>query len=317
MADRIVLVGPDRTYTTPALAIAGESDFQAGEDNIIFEIDAGVYSSALSISGFTTSADHRLIFRCASGDHHGFVRGAGVRIVGVANWSTMVVIDIAYVELDGLSISNTGAGTTYSVYVGKPSNNFILKSCFIYGSSRGIQTISSSSNFLAINSAVVSCAYGMYLRSEPGYVYNCVVLNCTTNGIIDATWQALYLKNCYAGGNGVDYNKANGSAYITTCFSSDGTHNTGVISIANCSFTNSTAGSEDVSIGSDSDLIDVGTDLSGDSTYPFDTDGYGNSRGEDWDVGVMEYVPASGGPLVGASALVGGGVLCGQGNLIN
>ena len=34
-------------------------------------------------------------------------------------------------------------------------------------------------------------------------------------------------------------------------------------------------------------------------------------------IGAYTDVASSGGPLVGASALVGGGVLCGQGNLIN
>lgn len=62
-----------------------------------------------------------------------------------------------------------------------------------------------------------------------------------------------------------------------------------------------------------SSVIDNAEDLSS-SNVPFNTDICGTIR-TTWDRGAFEF--QSGGPLVGASALIGGRVLCGSGNLIS
>jgi hypothetical protein len=313
MADRIVTIGSGKTYSTIALAISGEDDFQAGEDNIIFEIDAGQYS-AITISGFTTTSSHKLIFRAVEGAFHNFTREQGVRVVNTTDWlSSIYSSGIGYIEFINIACSNSAS--TNNVGFAVVATTITLNNCFIYDCN--YMAVSPGDNCNIINCAIVNCTLGVDIYYGTTYLYNCIIINNTT-GLSLGNWRTGYIKNCYFS-NTTNFNvDPNCTLNVTTCASSDGSQGTTNISLANCSFTNSTAGSEDVSIGSDSDLIDVGTDLSGDSTYPFDTDGYGNSRGEDWDIGVMEYVPASGGgSLVGASALVGGGVLCGQGNLIN
>jgi hypothetical protein len=60
--------------------------------------------------------------------------------------------------------------------------------------------------------------------------------------------------------------------------------------VENCYFTNSGDGTEDIHIASNSGLIDIGTDLSADATFPFNYDGDGNTRTGTWDIGAIEYI---------------------------
>lgn len=324
MADRTVTVGASgKMYTTPALAVAGEADFQTGEDNIVFIIDAGQYGDfgISSSSVFTTSASHKLKFQCATGVSHSLARSTGVRIVSGNNYMSCIEIYKPYCVIDGIGVSNSMPNEARGITMRSGANNCEIKNCLAYDcNSDGYYLAYGVQNNKSINCVSENCNSGFYNYSgNTAYYYNCEAINCNTYGFFTPSWTTSIIKNSYAGGSTTAdfYGEANSTTTMTTCRSSDGTLSTSTVSLANCGFTSYTDGSEDVHISSSSSLRDIGTDLSSDSVYAFSTDILGNTRSGSWDIGAVEYIAASGGPLVGDSALVGGSVLCGQGNLIN
>ena len=117
MADRTVTVGASgKMYTTPALAVAGETDFQSGEDNIVFVVDAGSYGRFDIASGkFTTSSSHKVKFQCATGVSHSLARATGVRIINSTDWHTCSGSSVEYTEFYGFAFSNPMTNGAYGV----------------------------------------------------------------------------------------------------------------------------------------------------------------------------------------------------------
>jgi hypothetical protein len=289
LADRIVTIGSGKTYSTIALALAGEADFQAGEDNIVFTIDNGAYASLLVTSalGFTTTATHRLVFKPASGNH-GFARSSGVRIVSTGGYE-FNILEKRHCDIYDMAFSMTGANSDGLLIF--PQCRVI--NCFAYDCNRrafGLMTGSSpQSNTAFINCVAVNYTTGFYSDNTWSnmYLYNCDALNGTTGA--SSTGEPVVAKNCYAGGNSTA-DLSGGAITVTNCRTSDGTRSTTVLSVANCYFTNSTDGSEDVHIASNSGLIDLGGDLSSDASYPFNYDGLNATRSGTWDIGAIEYI---------------------------
>jgi hypothetical protein len=299
LADRIVTVGASgRDYTAVSSAIAGEADFQAGEDNIVFEIDAGTYSAEIVLSsGFTTASGHRLVFRPASGaTHHNFVRSQGVRVVGQRDWGALVNLSLRYIEFHDIAVSNTSSSQARGIYI--TTENVFIINCYVYDCALyGIYNNNVSTVF--VNTGVVNCGTGIqHINGGTCRLYNCVFLNNDSYGFHNDTWGGQYFINCYSGGSGTaDYSSPNTGSTLTTCRSEDGSLSTTQITIANCDFDNSTDGSEDLKIGADSDLINIGTDCTSDANFPFDYDGTGADRAtgaSTWDIGVFEYVSSGG-----------------------
>jgi len=302
MADRTVTVGASgKMYTTPALAVAGETDFQSGEDNIVFVVDAGSYGRFGIASGkFTTSSSHKVKFQCATGVSHSLARATGVRIINSTEWNACSGSSVEYTEFYGFAFSNPKTNGAYGVA-------FDVANCLLYGClfydcrNYAVRFTSPSGSCYIINSAIINCSGGIYsANSHTGYIYNVTCINSDTYGFYHTGYGTRNLKNCYFGGSGTaDYYKAStGTVNLTTCRSSDGTLSTTIVSLANCGFTSYTDGSEDVHISSSSSLRDIGTDLSSDSVYAFSTDCLGNTRSGSWDIGAVEYIAASGGSSI-------------------
>lgn len=317
MADRIVEIATSGgDYTTFAAAIAGEDDFQAGEDNIIFRRTDNVRetsSSTIDITGFTTSLYHKIICECLREVQHNGSRASGAGIVG-AGWYGAIKASIPYVIIRCLEVRNTD---TNGNCIQIDASNCTVDSCLTYDSKCGIAN--NSQNCIYINNLIYNCSEaGMYgCRSV---IYNNTILNCGQYGIWYTSWTTGYSKNNYIGGSGT-YDFYDATEYLTqtTSSSSDASDSTTEIEVSACAFTSSTAGSEDANIGSGSDLIGAGTSLASDSAYPVTVDCFGTTRGSTPCIGAIEYIISSitAGSLFGASALIGGGVLCEQGNLIN
>lgn len=294
MADRVVTVGPSGyNYTTPALAIAGQSDFQADEDNIEFRIYSGSYGRFAVASGFTTSSSHRIIFKAMSS--HNLVRDTGVRIVNANEWYAAVSLSLSYIELDGLAIKNAMTNDATGVGMVNGADNCVIKNCITYDcNNHGYYSAYGSTGNKFINCVSVNCLNGFYIggSSCTNYYYYCTTLNATNYGFFNSAWSTMYIKNCYSGGSGNSdyYNTANGTINFTTSRSEDGTCSTSTISLANCAFGSYTDGSEDVKIGSASSLRSIGTDLSADSVYPISVDCFGNTRASTPCIGASEYV---------------------------
>ena len=297
MADRIVTISASGgDYTTFALAIAGESDFQAGEDNIIFRYAGSVVdSNNITISGFTTTASHRVIIEVPVAHRHTLTINSGARVVCDAGWNYSLRISIPYVTINGLSIRNNSSNCR-GVYIN--AANCILSNCLIANASSTQTEQNSVYCDNANNTVIVNCAiYGLYhgiyayYTGTNVYVYDTTILNSGVYGICCDGWVNLTAKNCYAGSSGTyDYYKSSGSSLaLTTCRSEDGSQSTSTVTLANCTFGSYTVGSEDVKIGSGSSLRSIGTDLSADSVYPVSTDALGNSRSSTPCIGAHEY----------------------------
>lgn len=309
MADRIVTVGVDKTYSTPALAIAGEANFQTGEDNIVFTIDAGTYGrfEILSSSVFTPSATHRLRFICASGVSHTVRRGYGVRIINTNEWYPAIYSQLSYVEINGIAMSSNITNGACGIETSSDSQNCLFINCLAYEcNDKAYSTPYGSSGHRFINCLAYNCNNGFYIggSSVTSYYYNCVALNSAEYGFFNSAWSDQHLINCYAGGSGTaDFlQNENGGGVLTTCRSSDGSRSTTILAVTDCYFTNDDAGTEDVHIASNSGLIDIGTDLSADAVYPFNYDAIDVVRTGSWDIGAIEYV-ASGGDVSGTLTL--------------
>jgi hypothetical protein len=303
MANKTVTVRPSGgTYTTLAAAITGEVTANAnlvtmaGILTIQIEGDwsGGADSSTVNITGFTTSAlyyvnittdeDNKAgtawdtgkyrLYSSASGYkievNQAYTRISNIQAGGnvnydkeiIANRHSTTIIDSIYVNKDGAQ--TTGAG--------------------LWNYASGITVINSIFSFSGTGS---NSSAGS--SSSTDYYYNCTFQK---NYIKLGSGTTSYLKNCFA----QTYTTYAGTIDLTTCASSDTTGSSGLQSIAYSTdnFTSVTAGSEDLSLVSGSDLIDVGTDLSADATYPFDWDITGATRTGTWDVGAYEYVSAGG-----------------------
>jgi hypothetical protein len=298
MADRLVgIAASGSDYTTYALAIAGEADFQAGEDNIVFQrLDNVRETGQVDVTGFTTSSSHRVILECTRDVQHDGTRGSGAGIVGTTDWTGQLLIGISYVTIRYLTLGNNSSNSSYACLFTSASN-IIFDSCLIYG---------------AVN--------GLYLYTSPNYMINCIVYggsgfavrmstdgcylyyNTVLNGSIcyeSESWGTQTVKNCYGGGASGDDYATPGTFAKTTCASSDGTESTTTIALADCAFTSYTAGSEDANIGSGSDLIGAGTSLSSDDVYPVTVDCFGTTRASTPCIGAIEYVSTGSSHVVG------------------
>jgi hypothetical protein len=286
MPNRIVeIAASGGDYTSFSAALAGESDFQAGDDNIIFRRTDNVRdTSGFTVSGFTTSSSHWVILECNSDVQHDGTRLSGAGVVGAVGWSELISVSIQYVKFYRLELRNSG---TWGTTIGASANNIVIDSCLIYDCQTGI---SAPGGPYLINSIIYNCAeYG--ITGVPQYAYFNTILNCATTGLSSAAWIATYSKNNYVGGSGTaDYADAQGTTTYTTCASSDASDSTTEIEVSACAFTSSTAGSEDANIGSGSDLIAAGTDLSADTVYAVSVDCFGTTRGSTPCIGAVEYV---------------------------
>jgi hypothetical protein len=285
MPNRIVeIAASGGDYTSFSAALAGESDFQAGDDNIIFRRTDNVRdTSGFTVSGFTTSSSHWVILECNSDVQHDGTRLSGAGIVGAVGWSEMISVSIQYVKFYRLELRNSG---TWGTTIGTHANNNVIDSCLIYDCQTGI---SAQGETYLINSIIYNCAeFG--INGVPKYAYNNTILNCTTTGLSSAAWGATSSKNNYVGGSGTaDYADAHDTTTYTTCASSDASDSTTEIEVSACVFTSSTAGSEDANIGSGSDLIAAGTDLSADAVYAVSVDCFGTERAATPCIGAIEY----------------------------
>ena len=322
--DRIVTIGPGKTYTTFATAMASEPDFTNNDKNIVFTVDAGTYPR-FAFGTFTTSATHKLIIRCAEGSFHNFVRNSGVIIDNTTTeWFNQGSHD--YTEWYGIAFT-IGSGSAVTGIIGGlviPNEYNLVWGCLAYdchgpgyqwnghtpeysGGAEGIVGTDWGSNteLKIINCAAYNCdgiGLGEQWGSDGGTVhliYNCIVLNCGT-GFRPFGYGTTYAKNLYGANctSGV-YVEGGGNAaelVFTTCFSDDGSKGTTVKTLASCNFTNTTVGSENINPLRSTSLRHAGTDLHADAYYAFSTDAYGISRpngSNQWDIGFNQFLDAT------------------------
>ena len=314
--DRTVTIGSGKDYSTIADALDGEDNFQEGEVNIVFVIDAAEYPSFEIPAKFTPDVDHRLQFRCATNSFHNFIRNTGVVIKNSTSFFTQGAHDPAYTEYYGIAftIDNEVDGIDAALEFGYSS--CLAYGCFaydVYGSTGYNEGLIVTDRVVGaeyskfINCAAVNCAgvgigaQNLTVGVTEMLIYNCIVLNCGF-GFRPSGGRVNYIKNCYAGGctggayiDGGDVPPIDNPFDITTCFGDDGTKSTSVISIDNCHFINKDVGTEVITFTNKSYLrhtVNPGTDLHADAYYEFDTDAYGTIRpngSTTWDIGPYQF----------------------------
>jgi len=291
----------ERKYTTCALWEAGESsDLVSAGNTHLCEIIGGAswdgaHDTSNVVIDWNTDATHYITIVALGLAKCGIIRDKGYKIEGDANYGYTFHLDSNYTRVSYIGVKNTSNHAREAFRV--DGTGCIFNSCVAYDTvyingGRGFSQDAGTNYY--INCVGYGCFYNFSVEGGIGYCYNCVSMNAEIYGFTN--WGTLVGKNCYAGGSGTDDFVR--SMTLTTCASEDGTRSTTVIAFSTSSgayFTNVTGGSENATIGASSELINIGTDLHADATYPFNWDYVGDTRPDGaWDIGADEYVAAGG-----------------------
>lgn len=279
-ASELVLVVGDIMLFKGGVTYTGriDADWSGEDDNEIVYLSGHSYATpwgttpaVLSASGMSYSANTGAPFNIGTAD---------------------------YIVMQGFELQDVPTGTTMgAVYVTIGAEGIIIRECKITQSgSNGI--LLNGGDTVVVNNSIANVAQKGVLASAgiTNYLYNCTIGGSTGSGIRTDAGVTVIAKNCYVGGSGgTDYDKdATGTMTLTTCYSEDGSQSTSVAAYSTSSgtyFVNVTSGSEDFDITNNSSLLmDEGTDLSGDTKYPFSIDINGTNRPINpyWDVGAYE-----------------------------
>lgn len=265
---------------------------------------ADTLASTLTFGGSSFNATNRLFVTTDTASKAGASWSATKYRLAGANLTNMVNVAENYVILDGLQMEQTGisANNQAIIQLMPGSGNYAyVQNCLLklaggssfYGPAIWLNSTGATMyvrNTIAYNAGAVASNSNMVVNAANGTAY---LENCTIIGYrraVSRSVATLNVTNCY----GV---APNGAAYVgtmtmTTCASADTSGSTGLQNIAysTATFSNVTAGSENLSLATNSALIGVGTDLSSN----FTTDMAGVTRSIPWDIGALEYVAAGG-----------------------
>ena len=302
-------IGSGMNYPSLALAEAGtRQNLTSGGGNTLEILIQEAFQETRSGSGitfgtgWTTSATCTITITVPKAYRHTGSRGTGYRIVGDFDWGgTGLLTTLSYVTINGVSVRRTGDNMGFGISTGDLVNN--VRNCFVADCDL-VGIIINDGN--AVNNMVVGCSvgiranYGGWGGTDFTRAYNNTILNCTQGIDLGNGNGHLLLKNTCIGNSGNPSIAVEGGVLdtIVTSATSDEFTGTTTISVANCHFTSSTAGSEDLHIASTSYLchgVNAGTDLhTGDTYYNFNTDFEDDSRpNSQWDIGADQYVSGS------------------------
>jgi hypothetical protein len=326
MANKTVTIRPSGgDYTTLDAANTGEllanaNLTAAGMDGILTFQPSGDWSAAhdtarVTMAGFTVDAAH--YWRIVP-DSSNFADGVWDDTKYVLShtptdwYQHTLYVTNRYAQIKGVQVENLSDANNVctALATGDDGRDMVIDRCITKGGDCGM-------SIRGRDSTIVNCTIAGYRRygiarngDDPGntYFYNDIVCGGTQAGsygfYVDRA--NTNIKNCYAGGNGTggDYSETTAGFIVdTTSYSEDGTCSTPTAAYSTDTFTSVTAGSEDFTLVSGSDLIGEGTDLSADAVYPFDWDAAGATR-TTWDIGTL-YFPTST-PSVFGQICIGG-----------
>jgi len=283
-------------YTTfAAWQTAEATNLVSDGDSHVVNIRGAHGASGVDIgSGFTTGASNTLSI---IGDYSGGAYDTNeARFVKTTDWA-WTNISVSNTIIENVQFLNSASDNRPTLRITGAIDNSTFINVLVAGGPGVNCDIQNDGTSYWINCQSHNSSGAGFEVPETGtgttaYLYNCAALNNGTYGFAVYAWRSMIVKNCYAGANTTaDFYAATNSTFTdTTCASSDGSESTATVACATGSgayFTNVTAGSEDVTIGSSSALSDAGTDLSSDGTFSFDYDWEGDTR-SDWSIGPDE-----------------------------
>lgn len=271
-----------------------EACMNANEQNLVtadkyFDVEiSGTWSSAdttaVTIHNYTTDATRYInIYTTGAARHDGKYNTGKYRIEINSSYGACIGIDTGGTyRIDGIQFKNSAADTGDNRGISIVGNNTLWISNVIgYANKTTIRIWTFDGNYRIWNSVLFSNTGECITNLANLRVYSsALIVNSTGSSISSGT-----LKNVYS-------TKFNGGTK-TTCASADTSGSTGLQNIPydTTTFTNVTSGSEDLHLVAGSDLIDAGTNTSGDaSPMDFTTDIDGETRSGTWDIGASEFV---------------------------
>jgi len=267
------------------------TDLVADGNTITFNCAGGLDANAVTIDGWTVDNAHYITVNVATANRHDGNRASGYRIAAAGGWGSSIFQSlINYTRLTGLSAYCSG-GHGDEVAIKSTGTDTIIDSCLMYDvAGHGIQWESTGT---IANSIAFGCGgRGFDIRNSVNLYAGTAINN--VYGIYCPLWGGTAVsKNIYCGGNATADIDNTGGAIMTfvTCATSDGSEGS-TISVADCDFTNDTAGSENIHIASTSDLVGIGTDLRADAAYHVTLDFEGDTRAAIPCIGADEYIAA-------------------------
>lgn len=312
MADTIVTVksaGGD--YASLDSAIAAIPSSIAGGDRYIIDCYAFQDTGRVSQDSSAKTVTGELIIRAIGANQHGGAWGAGYRLdysSGAAPITWTLPTGAGRVIFDGIQVNMTGAAAAVAPNGVFPAS-VEFHNCMFRAPVSPLYTLISASG-AATNKII--CTNCIFIADSAGYgvefyggnstngtdvwMYNCVVVNVgNTHGFrVGYYHNNCYIKNCYiVAGSTALYTTSSATPVFTTCAHSSSesvTGSTGNVAYSTTNFTSVTSGSENFTLpATATSLIDAGTSLAADSTYPFSTDIIGTTRSGTWEIGPYNY----------------------------
>jgi hypothetical protein len=259
-------------------------------------------TAAVDIDGWTTTASFYIDVKAVAGAgrHSGVWSASHYRLTVASDFGGALTLREAYARFTGLQVENTSGDGSYCmrfIAAATAANSFHLVESCILRDADGASPANRAGLYAADGTLDVrnTVSYGnggagFYVDLGDGVSLaatfrNCVAANNTGAGFHCQTASGTQtLQNCYSGGNtGADI--STNWDVRTTCRTEDGSQSSTTAAYSTssgCYFTNITPGSEDFHIGSSSELLAIGTDLS--ATFTTDIDG--QTRSSPWSVGV-------------------------------
>lgn len=291
-------------YTSLSAAEAGEQrDLVAADEIAVFECYSMQDTTAVTILGWTTDATRYIEIKTPGAERHdGKWNTAKYYLEADASGTGTLTISEDNVRVEGLQIRHTAGSPSGSDSALRPvstggTTDIRVNKCILRAGRFTVRIESGSNHYWWNNMIYGGSVGGLVVTSSIALdIYSCTIIGGDTYGLVRSSG-TVTAKNCYAYASGTG-DAYSGTITKTTCASDDTTGSAGLQNIAydTSNFTNVTGGSEDLHLPSGSNLVDVGTDTSGDSApMDFTDDIDGDSRGATWDVGADEYVAAVGG----------------------
>lgn len=301
--------GANRAYPSlNAWNTAEVTDLVSDGDTHTVYCDGGADTATCDLTSWLISTTNTLtILPHSNSEHSGSLDTGLYHRSHAGNYDQSLVDTAEGFIVDGLQFSVTGnftAGIKTTLAV-SATRQAVVRNCIFKGGGNtkgiGFRRAGNGQNyvynciFYDLDKGIESDAQGTGVNNTTAY-YNNTIENCGNGILLDGTGDRHHVKNNLIVNCTTDYQQdATPNATTATNVTSDATSPDGT-TYQSKTITFTDLAGEDYSTD-DSDVVGVGTDLSADGVWAFDTDILGNTRSA-WDVGAFEDQSAPSGTTI-------------------